>query len=134
MISGPISCVRSSSGPSTPSSYALAFHFSSHEFVFPFLILRACFPCRRTRCPLIWWDCQQPLILSLSLHQFAHPSIPSISLSIYPPIHSPTRPPTQAFRFLSTHPVLPLLSHSLLEATHLSICSIHPSSLTHPSV
>lgn len=41
VISGPIACVHSPSGPSTPSSHVLALHLSSQEVVFPFTILRA---------------------------------------------------------------------------------------------
>lgn len=147
MIYGPTPCVHSPSGPSMPSSYAVALHFSSHELTFAFPILRAD-TLHRTRCsfiwwPLIWWDWPQALILSLSLHHSAYlqsltcPLIHSpTSPSIYSSIQLHTYPPTQVFRFVSTHlPIFPLLSHSLLQTTYLSICLfIHPSSLTHLSI
>lgn len=64
-----------------------------------------------------------------SPQRFIHPSI-------YPSVHLYTRSLLPAFGLVfSSLPILLLLSHSFLEATHLFICpSIHPSSLSHPSI
>lgn len=141
MISGPVSCAHYPSGPRMPSSYALARPFSSLEFIFPFPILRANFLCRRTSVHLYCRNvCSHLFCHSVFITLPIHP----FNQSLYPFIHSPTHPsvqlhshsPTQASRFVSFHlPILPLLSHSLLQTTYLSICPfIHLSSLTHPPI
>lgn len=135
VISYPIYCVYSPSGPSSPSSYTLALHLSSHEFIFPFSILKANFLCRRIRHPLLWQDS--------CLHQSTYPFIPSTNLSIYthPFMYSSkTHPPIYALTHQSSiqvciHPFahFPLPSHFLLHSS-VSLFTFNPSiySIIHP--
>lgn len=81
-------------------------------------------------------------IVIYSVRQFSlvHPSIHPLNRfihpSIYPSVHLHTRSLLRAFGLVfSSLPILLLPSHSFLESTHLFICpSIHPSSLSHPSI
>lgn len=138
MIFDPISCVHYPSGPSMPSSYALALHFSSLEFIFPFLILRANFLlgelgvhlyCRTIHSHLF---CHS-VFITLPIHSF--------NQSLYPLIHLPTHLSVQLHTYSNTqvciHPSAhPSPAYPLAPSNHLSInlSFIHLSSLTHPSI
>lgn len=66
---------------------------------------------------------------SSSLCPFIHSTNLSTHSSIYPLTYLSSYTPTQTPKFVSIHlPILPLLTHLLLQTTYLSIClsSIYP--------